>query len=453
MDDPAVREAIALAKAGQRGAARRLILNHLRHHRASAESWVVLAQLVDDHREAVYCMRQAVRLRPGDEKTRALLERMERGDRLFRPEAAPRPGPRPTPRHVPAAAPSARPTLPAPARETQRKRPPLNLPLAIGVPLVAALMLIAVFGPWIAPQDPVGRTTLAEVTPGEFRSPPFRPGEVPGFPLGADHIGRDILSRLLWAAQPTFVLAVGVAAARMLIGGGLGFLEGWYSGRFGDFLASVINVAAALPVLLVAIVVLLLLRLAGVGESTSAFLVALSVTGWASAARLAAERVRLIRTEPYIEAARALGSSDGRIMFKHVLPQVVTLLPVVFSFEMSATLLLTAELGFLGFFIGGSEMFALPNAQDPGFTLVPVPGMPELGQMLSMGWDNFFLEPWLSVYVGAAFFVSVLAFMLLGEGLKRRAARLSAYPPPLATMTRRVLARAGTLIPGKTIWG
>ena len=305
----------------------------------------------------------------------------------------------------------------------QRRLSRINFPLLIGVPLVLLFVIIAIFGPWLSPHHPIERFDIVQDDNGNFHVPPFKPGEVAGFPLGTDHIGRDVASRLLWAPQPTFFLVLGVALCRILIGTLVGLLEGWHTGRTSDLIRAVGQAAGALPMLIVAMLTITIFSLAGLGDSTGPFLLALTITGWAGPAKIVAERVRLLRTEPYIEASRALGASDLRIVFKHLLPQVMTILPVILAFEMSATLLVTAELGFLKFFIGGAEMFAVPNGRDPGVTLFPVPGMPELGQMLSVGWDNFFLEPWVAVWVGATFFYAIFAFMMLGEGLKRRIAR------------------------------
>jgi ABC-type dipeptide/oligopeptide/nickel transport system permease subunit len=133
------------------------------------------------------------------------------------------------------------------------------------------------------------------------------------------------------------------------------------------------------------------------------------------------ERVRLVRSEPFIEASRALGARDIHIVWKHVLPQINMLLPVMMAFEMAAALMLTAEIGFVGYYIGGTEFFDVPNGANPGATFFPTAGMPELGQMLSGGWHNFIQMPWLASWSGTAFFLTIFTFLMLGEGLKRYA--------------------------------
>jgi ABC-type dipeptide/oligopeptide/nickel transport system permease subunit len=147
---------------------------------------------------------------------------------------------------------------------------------------------------------------------------------------------------------------------------------------------------------------------------------ALSFTGWASSAALVRARVRGIRGEPYIEAARALGASDGFIFRRHVLANLRRLLPVMAAFEMGGVLLLLAELGFLGFFLDGGLNRFVARGDSAGAWMVRTAGTPELGQLLSGGWQNFYQSPWMALWGGAAFFLAVLSFMLLGEGLKRR---------------------------------
>lgn len=294
----------------------------------------------------------------------------------------------------------------------------VNAHLIVGVVLVGALVFIALFGRRLAQHDPMATIPILEVAPRQFAAPPFAPGEVKGFPLGTDFDGRDTLSRLLWGVRPTLILALSVSVVRLVIGTLLGILEGWYYGRaVGRVIGTLVQVAITVPLLIVAV---LLLRFMDPREGGLwPFIIALNITGWASIAQLVSERVRVLRGEQYIEAARALGGRDLHIILRHVLPQMSTLLPILFSFEMGASLLQLAELGFLGFFFGGGAVRMVPNGNNAGFTAYMIPGQPELGQMLSAGWENFFLAPWMAVWAGAAFTAAIFSFMILGEGLKR----------------------------------
>jgi len=303
-----------------------------------------------------------------------------------------------------------------------------NLPLALGGVLVGFLVVLALFGPALAPHDPLETYFMLPDVNGELQMAPFEPGQVPGFPLGSDLDGRDILSRLIWAVRPTLILAALVATARLVVGTVLGFFEGWYGGIVGDAIASVTRVALGVPIIILAIVVIYIL---GFRFEVWIFVIALTLTGWANTAKIMSERARVIRGEPFIEASRAVGARDRRLLWRHVLPQVRTLVLVIWAFEMSAVLLQLAELGFLGFFLGGGAIRLVPDSKSGGFFREMIAGYPELGQMLSAGWENFLNVPRISVLAGTAFFFAVFSFMMLGEGLKRYFAEISGSRPAI----------------------
>jgi len=292
----------------------------------------------------------------------------------------------------------------------------LNPPLVLGGILVGLLVIIAILAPVLATHDPMENFFMLPDRNGELQMAPFEPGQVPGFPLGTDLDGRDIISRLLWAVRPTLVLATLVAAIRLLTGIVLGFVEGWYGGLLGDVIASVTRVALGLPILIVGMIIIYIL---GFRFEAWVFIIALTLTGWASAAKIMSERARLIHGEDYIEAARAVGAREARLLSRHALPQVRTLLFVTWAFEMSSVLLQLAELGFLGFFLGGGAFRLIPDPNSGGFFQELISGYPELGQMLAAGWANFLNVPRIALLAGTAFFFAIFSFMMLGEGLKR----------------------------------
>jgi peptide/nickel transport system permease protein len=300
-------------------------------------------------------------------------------------------------------------------RQQQRKRR-LNLPLVLGGGLVIFLVSVALFGPTLAPHDPMEKYVLMPDRNGELKMAPFAPGEVPGFPLGTDLDGRDILSRLLWAVRPTLILTLLVSTFRLVFGTMLGFIEGWYGGVLGAVLTSLTRVALGIPIIIVGMIVIYIL---GFRFEAWVFIIALTLTGWAAAAKIMSERSRLLHGETFIQAARAIGAREGRLLTRHVLPQVRTLLLVIWTFEMGAVLLQLAELGFLGFFMGGGAIRLIPDPKSGGFFYELVSGHPELGQMLSAGWQNFLNAPRIAVLAGTAFFFAIFSFMVLGEGLER----------------------------------
>jgi ABC-type dipeptide/oligopeptide/nickel transport system permease subunit len=301
-------------------------------------------------------------------------------------------------------------------RQQQRRRRRLNLPLVLGGVLVLFLVSVALFGPILAPHDPMENYFMMPDRDGELQMAPFEPGEVPGFPLGTDLDGRDIVSRLLWAVRPTLILTFLVSTVRLAVGTTLGFIEGWYGGVLGDALASLTKVALGLPIIIVGMIVIYIL---GFRFEAWVFIIALTLTGWAAAAKIMSERSNFLRGEPFIQAARAIGAREGRLVSRHALPQVRTLLLVVWTFEMGSVLLQLAELGFLGFFMGGGAIRLIPDPNSGGFFYELVSGHPELGQMLSAGWQNFLNAPRIAVLAGTAFFFAIFSFMMLGEGLRR----------------------------------
>ncbi|GEM_PF-716804 len=425
MDDPNVREAVALANSGQRAVVFRFVTDRLRRDPQDAAAWLILAQIVEEHNEAIYCMRQVVRLRPDDAQARQVLIRMQWGqsfEEAVRESAAGSVAPSVYPR--PSESLSIQPSTRKRGRSIAPRRSQsahlaishrLNFPLVVGLMLVTALILIAAIGEYVAPFDPLEVHYIVQDTSGEFHTPPFKPGELEEFPLGSDIEGRDILSRLLVGVRPTLVLVILIAGTRLVVGTIMGLLDGWYGGLVGDVIGSATKIALGIPVLVIAIMVIYLF---GPQFQAGVFIVALSVVGWGQTARVVANRVKQVRGETYIEAARALGASDARILWTHIVPQVRSLLLITLSFEMSTVLLQMAELGFLGFFMGGGAIMLIPDGKTPAFIPERIAGAPELGQMLAGGWQNFIYTPTLPVIVGTTFFLAVFSFMMLGEGLK-----------------------------------
>jgi peptide/nickel transport system permease protein len=287
--------------------------------------------------------------------------------------------------------------VPTPARSR-------NWALQAGFALVLLVMAIALFGPLLAPADPLQESYVAEYE-GRYLRPPFPPG-VEGFPLGSDEFGRDVLSRLLWAVRPTMLLVVVVAALRLSIGILVGLISGWSTGRVSRILDTWISASLAIPVLFVA---LCIVAAFASKWGVWAFILGLSVTGWAEPARLVQEQTRAMKVQPFIEATRALGAGSGQTVVSHIIPHVLPLMLIQLAFEVSGTLLATASLGFLGYFVNAIWM---PLGD---FTGLRASGEPELGQMLGVSSRQ---QPWTALISGTMVFTIVLAFNLLGAGLR-----------------------------------
>lgn len=284
-----------------------------------------------------------------------------------------------------------------------------NWPLRIGLWIMAIMGIIAVAGPWLAPHDPLARTAVVRI--GErWVGPPYPPLTA-GFLLGSDHAGRDLFSRLLWAIQPTMLLVLVIAALRLGIGMVVGVLAGYSNGSGQRIFAGVLRVALLFPVLVVALAVIAFI---GIERGLLAFILGLTLTGWAESARLVETQTRALKHENFIESARSMGASDVHLLLYHVLRHVLPLAAMLFAFEVSATLMATASLGFLGYYIGGGAWLTVED-----WVARRAAGVPELGQLLATSFEAI-LRPWPMVVTGGVVMLIVLGATLVGEGLRRR---------------------------------
>ena len=163
----------------------------------------------------------------------------------------------------------------------------------------------AIAGPALAPHHPLKERTIIQVGTG-WETAPLPAFTVPGFPLGSDFRGRDLLSRLLWAVRPTMTLVAIVTLVRLVLGITIGVTSGWSNGRAGRLLDAAISGALSVPLLMVALGAI---AAVGIEIGLLAFVVGLSVTGWAETAKIVREQTRLVKGQQYVEAARALGQS------------------------------------------------------------------------------------------------------------------------------------------------
>ncbi len=293
----------------------------------------------------------------------------------------------------------------------------INWSLVFGTIIVLFLAIAAFRGPVWAPKDPLEENYSLRVD-GKIVRPPYGPGSVEGFPLGTDQFGRDLLSRLLWAVRPTLYMVSIVALVRLVLGILLGIIIGWSTGLPGKLLDSLLSGTLSIPVLIVA---LMGITAVGIDKGLLAFVVGMGLTGWAETARLVSEQTRTIKGQAYIEAARALGAPDIRVLLTHILRQITPLIWMLMAFEISGTLLVTAELGFLGYYIGGGVWIEVSD-----FQAVNVSGLPELGQMLSTALVSL-VKPWVLILIGSVMFLAILGFNLLGEGLNAKQRQREIY--------------------------
>ncbi len=243
--------------------------------------------------------------------------------------------------------------------------------------------------------------------------PPFLPSDT--HPFGTDNWGNDMLSLLLYGARVTLVAVLYITVGRILVGTILGGLAGWFTGRWPDqAVTALIAVITSLPILLSSYILIFAL---GIRNGLPVFLVALTLTGWTEIAQVVRSELLVIRQQLYIEAAIATGLRDIQVIVRHVLPNILPQLLVVSFLEMSAALLLLAELGFLGVFIGGGSSFSMGEMMAPP-TPIPLPEIPEWGMLISQGVNSLRAFPHKLLAPALTVFVAVMGLNVFGEGLR-----------------------------------
>ncbi|MGC9335438.1 MAG: M28 family peptidase [Anaerolineae bacterium] len=287
----------------------------------------------------------------------------------------------------------------------------LSFPLLAGGLIALVLFIGVLFGPVLAPENPYlqGRRGV-RYEDGVFHVPPFPPSRE--HPLGTDELGRDTLSMLLYGTRNTLVAAAFITMARLSLGLVLGGLAGWYEGQFVDRLTmGSIQILASLPLLLIAVLLIFALD---IRRGLPVFIIALCVIGWGEIAQYVRAEFIRIKQEPYLDSGRAIGLPPLGLAVRYVLPNVLPALVVITLLEMGAVLMILGELGFIGVYVGGGV-----SRQVDDFTRERYFSVPEWGAMMagSHAWARS--RPWMVLFPAIAFFVSVIGFNLLGEGLRR----------------------------------
>jgi dipeptide transport system permease protein len=257
-----------------------------------------------------------------------------------------------------------------------------------GLVLIVVVLLVALFAPILAPHSPYITNPSVALTP-----PFWQDGGSLTYPLGTDPIGRDILSRLIYGARLSLVIGIAVVAISIVIGTILGLVAGFFRGLTEIFIMRLMDVILTLPSLLLAIVIVAIL---GPGLMNSMLAVALVVLP--HYVRLARAAVITETSKDYVTAAKVSGAGRLRLMFKEVLPNCTAPLIVQASLGISTAILDAAALGFLGL-----------GAQPPA---------PEWGTMLADAREFVLRAWWVVTFPGLMILTTVLAFNLLGDGLR-----------------------------------
>jgi peptide/nickel transport system permease protein len=311
-----------------------------------------------------------------------------------------------------------------------------NVALGIGLAGVLALGVVALFGPQLSSGDPQAQRIVIFYPDGAIRVPPTPPDAY--YPLGTDPLGRDQLARVLWGARLTFTVVLLALLMRAALAVTLGVLAGWRGGAVDALITIATNAIAGVPQLLLALLVAVALR----QNAILGFVVALGVVGWAESAQFVRGEVIRLRSAPYIDAARALGARTRGIVRRHLLRSLAPQLFGLFALEAGATLLLLAELGFLGVFMSG----AIITVDDANRPILPVRDRaPEWGQMLAGAQQYAFSNQFVAFVPGVVVAAAVFAFNLLGEGARAATdpfSSLSLSPRAIGALGRTLLVVA-----------
>jgi peptide/nickel transport system permease protein len=252
----------------------------------------------------------------------------------------------------------------------------------VGLAVVVFFVVIALFAPWIAPYDPLATSWSA-----------VRAAPTTAHWFGADELGRDVLSRIIWGARASILAGVVSVSISLALGVPIGMAAG-YLGRWVDALISRITDAMlACPFLILAIALAAFL-----GPSLTNAMIAIGISAAPIFIRLTRAQVLSAKAEDYVEAARALGNPHLRIALRHILPNIVAPLIVQATLAIAAAVIAEASLSFLG--------------------LGQQPPAPSWGSMLNTARNYVDQAPWMAIWPGVSIFLLVLSFNLLGDGLR-----------------------------------
>jgi len=257
-----------------------------------------------------------------------------------------------------------------------------NRNILFGGIIIICLILIGIFAPFFAPYDPLESVLTRSLEP---------PGRT--FLMGTDNYGRDLLSRIIYGTRISFTLGLVIQALNTIIGVSLGLCAGFFGGKIDDMIMAFTNIMLSIPTLILALVVMVVM-----GPGIINLCIALGFTAWTYTCRVTRAGTLSVKERPFIEAARALGVSNFRIIRKYILPNILGPIVVIATLGIGGAILMTATLGFLGL-----------GVQPP---------IPEWGSMLSRGRNYIWTAPWLCIFPGLIISITVLGLNLLGDGIR-----------------------------------
>ena len=252
----------------------------------------------------------------------------------------------------------------------------------LGLAVVLGFAVLALFAPWIAPQDPLATSWSA-----------IRKAPSAAHWLGTDEIGRDVLSRVIWGSQASLLAGLSSVSISLLLGVPIGLAAGFLGGFVDSLISRITDAFLACPFLILAIALAAFL-----GPSLTNAMIAIGVSATPIFVRLTRAQVINVKVEDYIEAARAVGNPPWRIALRHILPHILAPQIVQATLAIAAAVIAEARLSFLG--------------------LGQQPPAPSWGSMLNTAKNYVDNAPWMAIWPGVSIFLLVLSFNLLGDGLR-----------------------------------
>lgn len=252
----------------------------------------------------------------------------------------------------------------------------------IGLVIFLAVTILAILAPWIAPHDPLEQDVLAKL------KPPFD-----NYYLGTDYYGRDILSRLLYGAQISLVIGIASTVIALVVGSIIGIIAGWRGGRFDIIIMQTMDMLLAFPSLILGLILVAML-----GPSMMNIIIAIALTSIPSFARIARAPTIAVKEREFIDAGRALGFSDLRLMAGHILPNIFPEILVMGSLWLANAIRTEASLAFIG--------------------LGMKPPIATWGGMIREGFENILDSYWLVLAPSMAILIVVFGLNILGDGLR-----------------------------------
>jgi peptide/nickel transport system permease protein len=263
----------------------------------------------------------------------------------------------------------------------RRARSRVRPPLAVGIAILCGFLVLSVFPGHIAPYDPLAMDYAA------LKLPPSL-----SHPFGTDNLGRDVLSRVIWATRIDMQIAIFCTIFPLVFGTVVGAIVGYYGGLLDTIFGRVVDITIILPFLVLVIAIV-----AALGPGLINMYIAVSIVGWVFYAKIMRAEIQVQKQSDYAAAARVLGYNEARIIFRHLLPNAITPIIVYWMTDMALDILLGSSLGYLG-------LGAQPPTAEWGVLIA------DAKNFMNTAW-------WMSIFPGIGIVLAGLGFSLVGDGI------------------------------------